>query len=148
MKGFMQNVTSTLELYFSKKAPALPVNIKELLVKFAPWINIFVIVMTLPVVLGFLGLGSLFYTPMMGGYLLARVGFNYTLAMIFLVITLVLRGIAIPGLLSRSIKGWNMLYYSTLVNALYSLLNFEIVSMLIGTAISLYFIFQVKDYYK
>ena len=144
----MNRLTETFDLYFAKKAPVLPANLKTLLVQFTPWINILIVVVSIPAVLGFLGLGTMFAYPMMGGYLMARVGFNYTLAIIFLGITLVLRMIAIPGLMSRSKNGWNMLYYSTLLNAVYSLLSFQIVSMIIGTAISLYLLLQIREYYK
>jgi hypothetical protein len=40
----------TLDLYFRQKAPAMPPNVKELLVKAAPWITLFILVITLPAV--------------------------------------------------------------------------------------------------
>jgi hypothetical protein len=143
----MDSLTSNLDLYLVKKAPALPANLKQLLIQFAPWITIIAIIMSLPVVLGLFGLGSMFAVPFAGGYM-AAAGTQYMVAVIFLAISLVLRALSVPGLLARSKSGWNMLFYSTLVNAIYSLINFEIVSLVIGTGISLYLIFQVKEYYK
>ena len=39
MKGLAQ-LESVLEEYLVKKAPGIPANIKELIVKFAPWLTI------------------------------------------------------------------------------------------------------------
>jgi hypothetical protein len=144
----MNDITKKLEVYFLKKAPALPINIKKLLVQFAPWISVLAVIMTLPTIFGLLGLRGMFSSSVMGGYWMARAGFGYSLSMIFLVITLILRGLSIPGLFSRSISGWNMLYYSIFVSAVYSLLNMDIIGLIVGTVISLYFAFQVKEYYK
>lgn len=144
----MEKLTNTIDLYLVKKVPALPKNIKELLVQFAPWITIVAIVFSLPVILAFLGLGAMFYAVSYPGYGMAAAGFNYTLAIIFLIISLVLMGLSVPGLFARSKKGWNMVYYSILVSAVYSLISFNFFSLIIGTLISLYLIFQVREYYK
>jgi hypothetical protein len=148
MKDQLKNLTETLELYFVKKAPALPTNVKEFLVQAAPWISILSVVLSIPVFLGFLGLGAMFANPYFGGYMMANAGAKYTLALIVLGVTLVLRVLSIPGLKAKTMSGWNYMYYSTLVYAVYSLVSFEFVSLIVGTAISLYFLFQVKSYYK
>lgn len=143
----MNSLISTLDIYLIKKAPSLPVNIKEILVQFAPWITIITVIASLPVILGIFGLGAMFYSLPFAGYA-AAAGFNYTLAVIFLGISVVMRALAVPGLLARSKSGWNMLFYATIVNAVYQIINFEIIGMVIGTLITLYLLFQVKEYYK
>ena len=144
----MEDITKKLEVYFLKKAPALPVNIKKLLVQFAPWISVLAVIMTLPTIFGLLGLRGIYSSYAMGGYYMGRVGFGYSLSIIFLLITLILRGLSIPGLFSRTMSGWNMIYYSIFVSAVYSLLNMDIIGLIVGTGISLYFAFQVREYYK
>jgi len=143
----MDNVTKNLELYLVKKAPKLPTKFKDFLVKFMPWLIILGVVITLPALTALFGLGSM-YNMMYGRYAFARVGFGYTLVSLFLLASCVLKIIAIPGLFSKTKNGWNMLYYAVLLNAVYSLLNLDLLSILIGTTISLYLLFQVKTYYK
>jgi hypothetical protein len=135
-----------LEEYLVKKAPSLPENAKEVLVKYAPHISIVVIVFSLPAILFALGLGAL-VTPLafMGG---VRSGFSFSLTSLFLLATMVLYIAAIPGLFARQMSAWRKMYYATLLSALHSLFNFQLGSLVIGTAISLYFLFQVRSYYK
>jgi hypothetical protein len=143
--GFAQ-LENLFDEYLVKKAPALPANIKELLVNFAPWIIIISIILAVPAILAVLGFGTLF-APL--GYVFrARLGLLYILSIIFLLVTLLIRVMALPGLFNRTRKAWNLLYYSVLLNAVYSLLTVSIVGFLLGTLISLYLLFQVKEYYK
>jgi len=134
------------EEYLGKKAPALPSNVKELIVKYSPYISLVVIIFSLPAILFALGLGALL-TPFafMGGI---RYGFSFSFSTLFLLATLVLQVAAIPALFARQMSGWKKMYYATLLSAVHSLLNFQLGNMVIGTAISLYFLFQVKSYYK
>lgn len=144
----MDQLNKTLEAYLVKKAPALPKNIKEILVKIAPWLTIVGVVLAVPALFALFGLSSMIYSLPYGAYGMMRAGGGFSLAAIFLIATAVLEALAIPGLMKRKIAGWNFLYYSVLVNAIYSLLNFQIVGLIIGTGISLYLLFQVKSYYK
>jgi uncharacterized membrane protein len=139
----MDKLISTLDGY-SKKTPALPVNLKEILVKYAPWVNIVVIAISLPAVFTVLGLGTMTVAPNVSG---AAVSSGYTIAVIFLGISLVLRGISVPALFERAKSGWDKMFYATLVSALYYLISLNIIG-LVGTLVSLYLIFQVKEYYK
>ena len=63
-------------------------------------------------------------------------------------LALVLEAVAIPSLMKRSLKGWHLVYYAALVSAVGELLGGQIVSMIISLAISMYFLFQVREYYK
>jgi hypothetical protein len=140
---------NTLNEYFGKKAPALPVNIKELLVKFAPWLSVIGVVISIPALLALVGLGGIVaITAPLGGVSGIQAGFGYTISMIFLVATVVLEALAIPGLFAKSKAGWKMMFYSVLVSAVGSILSMNIVSAIIGFAIGCYFLFQVREYYK
>lgn len=145
----MDQLISTLELYFGKKAPQLPANIKEIIVKIAPYLAIIGAIVLLPALLLVLGLGSMFgampYGAYGGAYAPAYTGFGiWTL---FTLIILVLHVIAIPGLFKRTSAGWNFMFYATLVSGLQNLLTFNLVGLVLGLIISFYFLFQVRPLY-
>src|SRR3989344_4096153 len=137
----MEQLDKTLDLYLVKKAPfQIPARWKEVLVKYFPWITLVLLILALPAVLVLLGI-SAFVMPF--AYM-AQTGGGLTLAVIFLIATLVLEGMAIPGLLARKMSGWKLLYYSALLSAVYNLLNFNLGGLIIGTLISLYLLFQIR----
>jgi len=147
----LNQLEAVLDEYLVKKAPALPNNIKELIVQFAPWLIGLGLLMSLPAVLALIGVGSLFGSFSYLGYYGYRVGGfggSYMISMIFMVISLVLEAMALPGLFAKSRKGWQMLFYATLVSAVSSLLSFNIGGLIIGTLLGMYLLFQVKSYYK
>jgi len=136
-----------LEEYLVKKAPfTLPANWKEAIVKFAPWISLILMIVALPAVLALFGLGAVL-TPFsyLGGL---RAGFGYTFGLIVSAVSVVLEAIAIPGLFKRTRQGWNFVYYATLVGVVENVLHFNIGGLIIGSLLSLYILFQVKEYYK
>lgn len=143
----MDKLIKTIDEY-NKKVPALPANIKELLVQFAPWGAIITVALSIPTILSIFGVGSYLGMYGMRGYFFANVGTRYFIVVAFLIANLVLRGLSIPGLFAKSIKGWNLFFYSILLYAVYSLINYDILGGLISTLISLYLTFQVREYYK
>jgi hypothetical protein len=149
----MKKLIDEIDKYV-KKVPALPKNIKDLLVQFAPWAAILTIVLSIPALLAVLDAGSYYSTyGMIGGYgarggFFASWGIRYTLMVVFLVANLVLRGLSIKGLLAKTIQGWNFLFYSVLLYFVYAIFTFDIIGGIISTAISLYLIFQIRESYK
>jgi hypothetical protein len=143
---YLDTLEEMLQEYMVKKAPAIPKNWKELIVKVAPWITLVLLVMALPVVFAALGLSAVL-APVS---LFAGMHFGlFTIVTIILsVVSLILEAMAIPGLFKRSKMGWRYVYYSTLVGAVSSILSFNVVGFIIGTLLSLYILFQVKEYYK
>lgn len=144
----MDSLSKTLEEYLVKKAPVLPKNFKEFLVKVAPWLEIVGVILTIPAILSLWGFNAVMYGTPYGGYVAASSGSSFTLPVIFLIVYFVLMLLAIPGLFSRTKAGWNYVYYSILVNAIYLLLSMQIFGMIVSGLISLYLLFQVKSYYK
>jgi len=145
-KSYLGDIERLADEYLVKKAPALPDGIKEAIVKFGPWILLIIIVMTAPLILGFLGLGT-FMMPFsyLGGL---RMGTGYTVSMIFTFVITVMEIIALPGLFKRAKAGWTMMYYKTLVTAILNIVVFNLGGLIIGTLLGLYVLFQVKSYYK
>ncbi|MFA6981556.1 MAG: hypothetical protein WC243_00840 [Patescibacteria group bacterium] len=131
-----------------KKAPPLPTNVREFLVKFAPWAAVITVVLSVPAFLALLGMGSYFGALGMRGYLYGGMSAWTILVLVFLGLDLVLRGLSIPGLFAKSAKGWNLYFYSILLYFVYAVLSRDIFGGLITTAISLYLAFQIREYFK
>lgn len=143
---FIKGFTTTLETYFLHKAPALPKDIKELIVKYGPWLVLIGLIFSIPAVLAVFGLGAVL-SPLL---LLAgpRLGAGFTVAWIFLAASLVLEAFALPHLFKRAKKGWTLMYYATLLGVIENILMFNIAGLLIGSILSLYILFQIREYYK
>jgi len=151
-KGALNNLEQILEEYLVKKAPfQLPKNVKEIIVKFAPYLAILGVVMGIPGVLALLGAGTIL-APLgfVGGMMTGRpfLGMGYLVSIIFLGVMVVLEALAIPGLFSKSKKAWTFIYWSALVGVVQNIVSFNMGGLVIGGLISMYFLFQVKEYYK
>lgn len=146
----LRQLEDNLDLYLRQKAPALPANIKELIVKIAPWLTIVMLVIAVPGILMALGLGAIAAPLSFLGGVGAGVSFgmSYTLSMVVLFVAIVLEAMAVPGLFSRSRSAWRLVYYSTLVSLVSSLITFNIIGGLLSALIGFYILFQVKEYYK
>ena len=136
---------NTLEEYFGQKAPyQLPLDAKEAIVKFAPWIVIIFTLLSMPVIFGALTLSALF-SPM--GYA-AGVSLYWIIPTVILILSVVLNLLALPGLFNRTIQGWRYAYYAELLSILSTLLSGNIVGALVGAILGFYILFQVKSLYK
>lgn len=144
--SYLSQLEDMLELYLVKKAPSIPSKWKELIVKLAPWLTLILMLFALPVVLGALGVGALLAPiGILGGF---RIGILNILTLLLTAVSLVMEAMAIPGLFNKTKKGWYMVYYSTLLYGVVNILDFNIGGLILGTLLSLYFLFQVKEYYK
>ena len=75
----------------------------------------------------------------------------WLIAAAFLLVGGIMELVAISPLKARKEKGWNLLFYALILNALSSIIRFnvsDIVSAIIGFLIGYYFLYQVKSYYK
>lgn len=150
MNKQITDIMSKLDLFFTeylgKKAPAIPENIKEAIVKYGPYLVILGLILSIGPIIALFGIAAVF-TPI-AAYGGVHYGFTYYLATLILLISLVIEAIAIPGLLARKKSAWNLMYIAALVSALYSIVNLNIFSLIIGTGISMYVLFQIRSYYK
>jgi hypothetical protein len=138
-------IERNLELYLHKKAPALPVKWQQVLVKYLPWITLIFLILSLPPLLILFGIGAVFMPfSFVGG---VGSGALYTLSLVALAATVVLEAMAVPGLFNRKMSGWKLLYYSALLNGVFSILSVNIMGLLLGTALSLYLLYQIKHHY-
>ncbi len=134
-----------MEDLFTKKLPALPSNIKEIIVRYCPWASVLLIVMCLPTLFMALGLWSILAPFAYLGY---TYHYGYDITWWISIVSTGLSIWALPGLFKRRMMSWKLLFYSSLVMGLYYLLSFNLGGLVIGTGLSLYILFQVKSYYK
>lgn len=133
-----------LDFYLVKKAPfQIPDGGREWIVKFGPWITVVLLVLTLPILLFALGLGTILIP--FGGAAYAT-GFGFLTLVILIEIGLMIA--ALPGLFARKMSGWMLLFYSQLVSIVYSLVSGSIIGGLLMGLISLYILFQVRLLYR
>ena len=133
-----------LDYYLVKKAPfQIPDAGREWIVKFGPWITVVLLILTLPILLFALGLGTILI-PFAG--LGHATGFGFLTLVILAEIGLMIA--ALPGLFARKMSGWTLLFYSQLISIVYSLLSGSIVGGLLMGLISLYILFQVRPLYR
>lgn len=145
--GMKAQLEGFMNTYLHDKAPALPKELKDFIVQYGPIISGVLIVLGLLVIVPALGL--LGGTATLLGYYGYSLGPVFYLGLLLSIGTLVLEGLAIPGLMKRSKKmGWDLVFYSIWVSAVASLLQGSWISMIVGTVIGLYVLFQVREYYS
>lgn len=132
---------------FFIKAPHLPANIREVLVKIAPWIALIFGILGVIAGLGLVGVSPV---AVLGG-----VGNSFLLVIsgILTIISSVLMLMAFPKLQSHQYAGWRFLFWSEVVSFISSLLGIadnpgSIVGAIIGALIGFYILFEIKSYYK
>jgi hypothetical protein len=132
--------------YFTVKAPfQFPINFREGFVKYWPIVSLILLLLTLPAILLFLGIGTaLLPVSFVGGI---GSGIGYTISMVLTVIGLVLSLLALPGLFNRKRSGWVLSYYAQLLSIVTSIFSFSLLGILLGL-LFLMLLFQVRDYYN
>lgn len=145
--GIFKQMEGFFETYLHKKAPFhIPTQAREWIVKYGPWIDLVLLVLALPVIVAALGISLLFF-PFATVFKPFASVFGIINWLIILA-AFVLEIAALPGLFKRSLKSWYLVYYAVLIGALGDLLDRDIFSFVVGTAISLYILFEVKEYYR
>lgn len=141
----LSDLEQKINTFVEEKAPKLPEDVISFIVKASPYLIIISLILTLPIIMFAFGLGALI-SPL--AFLSMGYGVHFSLSTIFTLVILVLNIMAIPGLFKRLKSAWNLMFYASLVQALSYLLSFSLGSLIIGTAISWYFLFQIRKQYK
>ena len=145
----LSQLEDTLDEYFGKKAPQMPDNIKELIVKFAPYLVILGLLFTIPGLLAVVGIGG--FASMMapfGGMNAMRAVTGMWLGIILMIPVVILEAMALPGLFAQTKQGWRYMYLASLVSVVANVLQFNLIGAVIGAIISFYILFQIKKEYK
>lgn len=128
------------------KLPPLSKGGKDAIVNITPWVAlVFGVLGILASLAGFGILTALSPLVMLGGGISAA-GTNILQALIGIVGSVLLL-LAFPGTKAKKINGWNMLFYSEVVNTLSAVIAVNLTGIIISL-ISFYILFQIKEYYK
>jgi hypothetical protein len=145
-KKMLVDLESKINFYATEKVPQLPEKIRVFLVKVNPYLILISVIFSLPAILAALGLGTVLApVGIWGG---TTTGFHFSLGLLITLAVIVLEIMALPGLFKKTRKAWELMFYSTLINAIYALVTLSLGSLIVGTALSWYFWFQIRQYYK
>ncbi|PIV90246.1 hypothetical protein COW46_05200 [Candidatus Gracilibacteria bacterium CG17_big_fil_post_rev_8_21_14_2_50_48_13] len=131
------------ELFFTK-APRLPKEITELLVTLAPIFSLVGLFLWAIAILAMAGV-SLLALPLWA--FAAPAATNAFFYMLLSIVGWLLLLASIPGLFSRSKTGWNFAFYGSLWQGVINLVTFNLLGLIVGLAVSLYFLFQMRPWY-
>lgn len=162
----LNDLETSLNDIFVKKAPALPEGGKKALITYLPWINL---------VLGILTLWTVYtlwhwahwvnkladyvnnWSAAYGGPKVSanRMGFTIWLSLAVLLVEALIYIAAFPATRARQKKGWNLMFYALLINVVYGIVIFftdygglgNLIGCLIGSIIGLYLLFQIRESY-
>lgn len=148
------DLISLLEPYFTKQAPfQIPKKWRENLVSWIPWINLVIGILLLPAVLVVIGFGTVVgvVAPTVG----VSTGLFYWLSIILAAASIAILFITFPGLKARKLSAWKLVFWADIIYLAYGIVSalstgdiLGIFTNLIGTAIALFVLFQIKSYYK
>ena len=165
--GLLQQLESQLDEWLNKKAPVkLPPNGRKSLAGAMWWIALVVGVLQLWAVWALWHLGhwvnqivtvSNYLSTTYGyGVTTQHLGLFYWLSLLVLAVDAVILLLAAPQLKQMKRGGWELLFYSALLNAAYAILRIfssvgggfgGFIGAAIGSVLGAYFLFQVRDYF-
>lgn len=164
----VDKLESTLSELFEKKAPKLPAKGKKALVQYAPWASLIIGILSLwaawtlwqwaHIANSFIDYANAICNTY-GAYNCTiptdRLSLWVWLGLAVLAAEGILYLLAFPGLRAHKKSGWNYLYWGALVNVLYAVVSLftdyngtsNFVFALLGSAIGLWLLFQVRSSY-
>jgi len=144
VKDFLKKLDDFFSDLFVKKAPGLPGKTKKLIVKITPWLALVLGIIALPGILAGFGFGAI-TSPFW-----AFGGMRSLKMIVFLLVALVqvsVQLLAVPHLFKVAKRGWQLLYYSTLLEIVSSVLYLSGFGV-IFSGVALYILYQIKGEYK
>lgn len=147
-RKMLVDLEKKLNEIFAEKAPKLPESVCNFLVKYGPYFMVVgVIIAAFALLVSFGLLAAIMPLATMGYY---GYGYHYGFEFwnIFSLGVMVLQIMALPGLFKRTKSAWNLIFYASLVEILSSVFSSGLISAAIGAAISWYFLFQIRRFYK
>jgi hypothetical protein len=144
---YLTKLEETLNEYFGKKAPALPENWKKFLAKVAPYLIIISAVLSIPAIMAIFGTAKLLGSAVPGAMMYFNT-WEYKMSWAFMVVALALEIMAVPSLFKLEKKGWNLMFYASLLGVIQNAVLFNFFGLIIGALISFYVLFQIRSQYK
>jgi hypothetical protein len=161
------SLEKSLDGIFVKQAPALPANGKKALVKYLPWINLVLGVVTLWAAYALWhwahvannlvdyanSLSAAYGGPQVA---VDRMSFGIWLGLIVLAIEGLLYIAAFPATRDRKKSGWDLMFYALLINVVYGVVVLftsyggvgSLIGTIIGSGLGLYLLFQIRTSYN
>ncbi len=137
----VSGIVASMEDFF-KKAPALPVGVKDFIVRVAPYLVV------LGGIFGILGgLSNLFMPQSTFATAVINNSLAFKLSALLNIVASVLMVVAFPKLKARKVEGWQLLFWIEVINLISIIVFGGIISAIIGGLIGFYILFQVKSYY-
>lgn len=131
------------------KAPHLPPNIRQTLTKIAPWLALIGGILG---VLGFLSAGAFGSIVSLSFLGMGMVSITWYVAVLIGLIAAVLDLLAYKPLSKMSKKGWDFLFYGTVLMTASSIIDIAIgygmTGNLIGDIVGLWLLFEVREMYR
>lgn len=165
--GAIQSLENNLNGVFGKKAPPLPEGGKKALVEWLPWINLILGILTLLAALSLWRWANTAnalvdyansFSAALGGETVAaeRLTMVVWVGLAVLVVQGLLMLAAFAPTKDRKKAGWNLMFYAALLNLAYGIVTLfgdysyggGFVGTIIGSALGLYLLFQIRDRYK
>lgn len=164
--GPLKQLEETLKPVFTEKALfQLPENAKKWIVEYGPIIGavlgVLGIIASLSLwsaahaVNSFVDYSNALSKAYGTGETVQNLGIFFYLSFVALIITSVISIVAYPGLKAKSkTRGWDLLFLSAIISLVYGVLDaaysfavMSLLSRLVGSAIGLYVLFQIRSYY-
>jgi len=163
--GALKSLETNLNEVFGKNAPPLPPNAKKVIVEYLPYINLVLGIITLFLAWGlyhaahvvnrFVDYSNSLSAAYGGTTEVSHLSFTVWLAIAVLAVEAVLYIAAFAGTRDRRKSGWDLLFYALLINVVYGIVAVftdyggagRLIGSLIGSAIGLYFLFQIRSAY-
>ena len=140
------SVMALLDDLLGNRSPIqIPGKVKFLMAKFGHWLVILLMVLVLPGQLIGLGMRAamLPFASMAGTDSSLQLAFALA-TLLFLIVIMIM---ALPGLQTRKVIGWQLLVLADMINLAYGLLTGGVVGPVLGALIGLYVLFQLRRYY-
>jgi len=153
-KDIMQYINEADKFFediYIKKAPfAIPEDWKEIIVKIVPYLNVLGIILALAAVPVLLGLGTLgvMMGTISGATLNPLTNIGGILAAVFSLGGIVLSVMAAQGLFKRKASAWKLIFYSTLLSVVQSVLTLNITGLAMIFIVSMFILYQIKSKYS
>ncbi len=158
------SLEKSLDNLFVKELPGLPKNVIDFIVKYLPYINLVLGVLTLLAALSLwqwahVANSLIDYANSVskayGGTTISasRMTFWLWISLATLIVEAVIYIVAFAPTKARKKSGWDLLFYALLINVVYGILMIfgrgigDLFMSLIGTAIGLYLLFQIRSSY-
>lgn len=142
----LDDIEDILNKYLNEKAPHIPPEAKENIVKYLPYAVMVFILAQIAAILAFFHINTLFEGL---GYLYSTSeGIIGIIGLIVLSGAIAFESIALPLLFKNIRYGWKLLLYAVLLTQVNDIINLNIINLIFSGLLILYVLFQVRESYR